>query len=303
MQTEFIPFTGDTHELQFKKSPAQQWFLGIYHRTSAPLLNAQKSFSNDSQGMYIVGPDGTSYGYTNDHDPSNIHACMNSALQQYKQHPPKSVTITDQEIQARFAITPAPTTSVVRVFSRIRPVPEGCTGLNKGVGRDYLWIYRDEVKAMLAAKVQPGQAIKMPDSLARRMARFHLLDNVRGTPDMWDAHEVKHLTFQARLVQDAGGVRTIAFAGTFAMQTNSEKKGYTGKVEGELAIRASDAQVVRFRAFSDGKAWGDGTYTPNAPKGRYTLQIAMVEAHDPTARIVPPEDVSTENSDKQYHHP
>ena len=303
MQTEFVPVTGDTHELQFKRSPAQKWFLGLYHRTSAPLLNAQKSFSNDSQGMYVVGADGTSYGYTNDHDPSNIHACMDGALERFRARPPKTVAISQKEIQARFAITPAPSTSVVRVFSRIRPLPKGCTGLNRSVGRDFLWIYRDEARAMLVAGKRPGEALKLPRSLAVRMARFHLLDNVRGTPDMWAAAEVKRLAFTASVVRDTGVARTIAFSGRFAMQTSSGRKGYEGKVEGQFDIRISDARIVRFRAFGDGKAWGSGTYTPNAPRGRYTLQVAMVEAHDAIARIVPPEAVSTENSDAKYHHP
>lgn len=250
--------------------------------------------------MYILGPDGSSYGYTNDHDPSNIQACINGALKRYREHPPKAATVSQKEIETPFAITPPASASVIRVYSRIRPLPKGCTGLNQSVGRDFLWVYVHEARAMLAPGRQP---FKLPASLALRMARYHLLDNVRGTPDMWDANEVKKATFVARIVKEAGGVRTVGFEGRFVMKTRSERKGYAGKVVGQFDIRTSDARITRFRAYSDGLAWGNGTYTPNAPKSRYHLVIAMIEATDPMARIVPPEAVSTENSDAKYHHP
>lgn len=294
--------TGDTHELQFKRSPAQKWFMGIYHRTSAPLLDAQKSFSNDSQGMYIVGPDGKSYGYTNDHDPSNIQEAMNGALKRYHADPPKTVEISANEIDAPFAHSPAPSTAVVRVYSRIRPVPAGCTWLNNGPGRDFLWVYQDEVKQMLCAP-KPGCAFKLPAALALRMARYHLMDNVRGTPDMWAASEVKRADFTARITGDTPALRTISFEGRFEMASSSGRRGYSGRIEGEIGLDPRTAMLTRFRAYAAGKAFGDGTYTPNAPKGRYNLVVAMVEAHDNIARTVPPEAVSTENRDTAYHHP
>lgn len=295
--------TADTHELQFKRSPAQKWFMEIFKRTSAPILDAQKSFSNDSQGMYIIGADGTSYGYCNDHDPSNIHVVLDKSLKKFKAHPPKKVTVTDKEIHTAFAITPAPTTSVLRVFSRIRPVPKGVTGLNHSVGRDHMWIYPDEVKTLLAWSKQTPNGFKMPASVVLRFARYHLLDDVRGTPDMWDADEVRHVAFKAKTLRQSGNICTIVFTGSFKMRNHCEARGYEGTIEGELDLDSASQRVTRCRAVSSGKAWGDGTYTPNAPKGKYPLVIAFVEAHDAASQVVPPEAVSTENSDAKYHHP
>jgi hypothetical protein len=298
-----IPFTGDTHELQFRKSPAQQWFLGLYHRTSAPLLNAQKSFSNDSQGMYIVGADGTSYGYTNDHDPSNINEAMNRALARFRAHPPHPVVISDAEVHARFAVAPPPKGVVVRVFTRITPLPQGCIGLNKGIGRDYLWIYPEEIQAMLVRTGKPSQPFKLPGNLVLRIARFHLVDNVRGSPDMWGLKEIKALHFDAHVARRTPQETDVAFTGRFALNHGEGQRGYEGRIEGQFTLTAAGETITRFRALATGKAWGDGTYNPNAPKGRYPLAVALTDATDPASQTVPPEAVSTENTDRAYRDP
>ena len=191
--------------------------------------------------MYIVGPDGTSYGYCNDHDPSNVHKVLNAALAKYKAHPPKTAVITEKEKSAAWAHTPIPSTAVIRTFSRIVPVPEGCTMLNKGVGRDYLWLYQEEAKAILALGKRTGQPFKMPGTFALRMARFNLMDNVRGTPDMWKLGEVKKLFVQATEVKSAAGIHTYTLSGSFEMKANSGKRGYSGTLEGEFVATTRDA--------------------------------------------------------------
>ena len=299
-----IPFTGDTHELQFRKSPAQQWFVGLYHRTSAPLLNAQKSFSNDSQGMYIVGADGTSYGYTNDHDPSNIHKALDAAFKKFKTHPPQKVTISEADIRAPYAVTPPPTATVARVFTRISPLPKACIGLNSGVGRDYLWIYPEEAKAMLALADEPTKPFKLPASLVLRIVRYHLVDNVRGSPDMWAVKELKEYPFTARVSGRTKETVEVLFSGKFKLHhEGTNARGYEGSLEGQLTLQVAQGTVSRFRALATGKAWGDGTYNPHSPQGHYPLVVAMMEASDPVARLIPPEAVSTENNDRPYRDP
>ena len=247
--------------------------------------------------MYIAGADGSSYGYSNDHDPLNILACMNTALARFKERPPAKVQITNAEASAGFAIAPPRDATVIRVFSRITPVPKGCTVLNTGIGRDYLWIYPNEVKAMASSN-----STKLPASVALRMARYNLMDNVRGTPDMWKRSEVKQLASSVRVSHRTSDSMDVEFTVRFKMATASGRRGYTGSLTGSLSIHGG-MQLTRFHAIADGQAWGDGTYTPNAPKGKYHLAVAMVDAHDPASRIVPPEAVSTENNDRSYRDP
>lgn len=307
--------------MQYRPSPAQKWFIALVNRTlsgslstrSGSLLsgetggagtrldlNRQMTCTNDPQGMYIAGADGTSYGFTNDHDPPDIRRFMDTGLKRFRLHPPRRVTVTEQEQQASFSIHPPAKASVLRVYSRIRPVPAGVTPLNEGVGRDYCWVYQDEVKALATAT---GQTFPLPTTLVRRIARFHLLDNVRGTPDMWRAGDVKDARFTGRVVREVNGVRTLAFDGTFALRTASGGRGYEGRIEGQCEVDARTLRLGRFRALATGKAWGVGTFTPNAPKGRFPLLIALLDTDEPIARIVPPEEVVTANNDRAYRRP
>jgi hypothetical protein len=299
LKTEFIPVSGNTHDLQWRKSPAQRFFMTISDGTIDPGLKKVRDCSQDPQGFYIAGADGTSYGWNNDHDPDNVEKYMDRGLAAFRAHPPKATVVSDDERRAAFAVTPDPSTSVVRVFSRIRPLPDEVWGLNRSVGRDFLWIYADEVRA-IAKAAKTGAPFALPDSLVRRIVRFHLVDNVRGTPDMWGPHEVQRAQFVAARVDGGGGLR-VKFSGDFAMHNKS--RGHVGAIDGELELDEAAARVTRFRAYSRGQAWGAGSQTPFPPPGRFTLHIAMVEGTDEIARIVPPEAVSTRLGDERYRDP
>lgn len=270
-------------------------------------LNRQFSCTSDPQGMYVVGPDGTPYGFTNDHGPEDITRFMNLALKRYHANPPHPVTISEADKRAPFSITPPPTASVIQSFARILDPPKTCSSLNKGTGRDFVWIYAAEIATLLAAGDAAAKTgattYSLTPTIARRIARFHLVDNVRGTPNMWEAGEVRSCDFKAHTVSQTGSVRRVAFSGLFSMKTASDKRAYYGPLTGEIDLDARTRTVPRFRAYAEGKARGAGTYTPNQPPGLYALNIGFVEASSPFARIVPPEEVATYNRDTRYRQP
>ncbi len=273
-------------------------------RTVSTDLAKQMKSSNDPQGMYILGPDGKSYGFTNDHYPDDIQRFINSCLAKFKKDPPAKVSFTKEELNSSFSHQPPPGAAVVRVFARIWPLPKQCWGLNRGAGRDFLWLYPEELKYLAHTPAGKDGAIKLPVALFGRMVRFHLLDDVRGTPDMWRLSEIRSMNFKAKVVGDAkSAARQITFSGEYSLKTGSGGRGYKGKINGKTEVSASDNSLVKFRAYSDGLAWGRGTYTPFPPDGKYGLHIGFVEAKDEIARVVPPEAVSTANNDREYHNP
>ena len=58
------------------------------------------------------------------------------------------------------------------------------------LSRDNLWIRKDEHQSLVRGE--------LPDSLKRRIARFHLIDNTRGEPPMWDDADIPKAGSQAR---------------------------------------------------------------------------------------------------------
>lgn len=281
LSAEFIPVTGNTHELQNGKSPARDWFMSF-----APTLCPRVRHNETAQGFYVVGADGAPCAYINHHEPARVDAVLSEGLAKFRAGRPRPVEISPQAIAAPSAKTPDPTTSVVRVFTRIRPLPPGADALNRRAQRDHLWILADEGREILTAS--GGEAgFALPRSLVARMVRFHLVDNVRGEPDMWRPEEVRRADFTARRTHDTPPTRTIAFSGVFALR--SPRQSHEGKIVGEFDIDRHTAKIVRFRAYSQGQAWGSGTWTGGAPEGTFPLVIAMIETNDAVSRAVSPQ--------------
>lgn len=261
-------------------------------------LNRQWRQSKDPQGMYIFGADGTPYGFCNDHDPADIQQLMDLSLKRFKATPPKPAEITEAEKKAPWSVMPPPTAQILQVFARIPSPPETSSRLNNGVGRDFCWIYENELRevAKLAAA---GKEFPLPVTIARRIARFHLVDGVRGTPNMWDSKEIKKLSLNAKPV----GAGKLTLSGEFALRTRSGRRGFAGKIEGTITFDLETAAWTRVRLLADGTAFGAGTYTPNQPKKPYRLLVGLLETKLPEALVVPPEEVATQNNATRYQNP
>lgn len=114
-----------------------------------------------------------------------------------------------------------------------------------------------------------------PESLARRIARFHLIDNTRGEPPMWTKGEVRELK-----LRDQGN-------GTVRLETDSGDRGYAATLAGEVQVK--DGRIARFDLVARGAFWGEGRYTGGAPPGKFTLGIAFTLAGPGEASKVPPQ--------------
>jgi hypothetical protein len=231
-----------------------------------------------SQGKYVVAADGTAYGFNNNRSVDRVLALMDKALAQFKVNPPAKVEIPKDLLDTRAAASPPEGASVVRLYTRIKPAPLGSDSANENVNRDHLWILPDEAKALAKGE--------FPDSLKYRIARFALVDNVRGEPDHWRAADVLQADFFAK----PGAKGKVLLQGKFRMATADRARGYEGSFEGEAEL-APDGNLKSFKGIAEGEAWGRSTYTPNPPEGRFPLKVAFVKTGDFTPHVVNPQAV------------
>lgn len=283
LQTEFIPVVGDTHALQNGHSATAQWFQKM-----AGAVNPRLAKNETAQGFYVFAADGTAYGFNNNRAVERVTQFMDQGLERFRKNPPAKIDIPQAALTAAYAKPVPPDAVVVRVFSCIRPLPPGAPENNARVGRDHLWISADEVKAILSAAGKVGATVPLPPTLIARLTRFHLIDNVRGEPDMWAETDVWRAEFSAR-VEAVSDDFVIGFTGEFEMRTADGKRGYEGRIEGRFVIRGGTRQLYKFFAYAEGQAWGVSTYTPGAPEGRFPLVIAMLRADDEMAQVTPPQ--------------
>lgn len=248
-----MPFVGNTHHLQNTRTEAGRWFTDTVSK-----INSRVKEGQTSQGFYVVGADGSAYVFNNNRGVERVLEAMARGEKGWKENPPEKVEIAAMEYQPK----PPAGATILRVYSRIKPVPAGCDAANENVQRDHLWILREEV-AQLKKK-------ELPENFKNRLLRFAFVDAIRGEPDFWQKKEIRKSDL--RVSSTVPGVYKIT--GSFAMSTADNRRGLEGTFEAELKF--ADDKLTQFDGFAQTTAWGQSTYTPNPPAGKFPLKFAFL---------------------------
>jgi hypothetical protein len=259
--------------------------VGIAHNGAGRRKDAEGDFARKLigkggtlQGLHVINTKGDLVGYVYDFRPQSVLAMLERALKKFT--PVEAPAIDFTEKDKRFTM---PADGLVVVTTAKVLAGHDAVKAAKGtiqydmenawktsVGREHLWIRKDEVQALVKGE--------LPASLQKRIVRYHLVDNTRGTPTGWSEADVK----KAALKLEAGRLQ-----GSIHLETKDGSRGYEANLLGFL--EAKDGKVTRLDMVAHGQFWGQGTYTPGAPKGRFPLAISftLAEANDPLYHLVP----------------
>ena len=237
-----------------------------------------------SQGFYIFSPDGRLINGWNNRDTDKVKRLLKAALANY--HGPKQLEAFSATGNRQFNRELPAGGMVVDVFSKITDA-KWPTAKEKweeayfamfraSEGRDHLWITREEIASLTRGT--------MPDTLTRRIARFHLIDNTRGEPPMWSDTELRAAKITA--TPEGGKLR---LAGDVEATTTRKDRSYHMKLLGYVETKGDT--LVRFDLVARGRFRGHGEYTAtSAPVGDFTLAIAFTLAEQASeAAKVPPQ--------------
>lgn len=284
LRRDFIPVAGNLRELQGPDTPEAHWFVSVARK-----LNYRVDQGEEAEGYYVFGPDGEPFAFTDWQSAEKVVETLDEGLRASRKSPP-SVPAFGGALPKADGGRVETGTSVLRSYARIRPVPEGANPINASIGRDHIWVFPEEIAALMSHR--KGEAFDLPATLAARLVRFHLIDNVRGEPDMWLPDEVRRAEFHVRVVEQEPGLTRFQLDGEFAQENAAGNRGQRGTLEASFSIDPKRRAIVRFRGYSEGVAWGSaiGTKcTELAPTGKYPLIIALVDTDDPVAQLVPPQ--------------
>lgn len=265
-------------------------------------LNRQMVQTSDPQGIYVTDAAGSPFGFTNDHGYEDIRDFLAVADSNVRQNGLKNVAIPESALSDMFHVPIPNDVSVLEVLERIPNVPAGCSLLNKSLGRDFAWIWMHEQKQLFDA-LQTRSLVKIPASLGHRLGRFHLVDGVRGTPTLWNRSELIQYSGQASIVEKTSSSLLAKLDCSYAMRTRDGHRKYKGQLRGLILFDAPTWTLSDIKLVAKGLHFGNGIYTPNAPKGNYQLVTAFQFTTSSTSRIVPPEKVATDGNIREYKHP
>ena len=154
---------------------------------------------------------------------------------------------------------------------------------------DHVWIKREEMLSMVPDNPTKGQLIPMPNEIAERLARFHMIDSVRGQTNPFDEGQVKinDVGLKVMKVTD-DSIKFVVYGRSSANRPPSkETNPFTGfRVtknigndlvwSGAVAFDRKQQQFVRFDLLAVGERWGGSLYNfRDSDLGRSPIGVAF----------------------------
>jgi hypothetical protein len=141
--------------------------------------------------------------------------------------------------------------------------------------QDFAWFTKDEAEQYLADKIEPERTREVPLTLIERLARFHLLDNVRGQTSPFPARAIEDATLTSRVTAVDGDVVSLRLEGrTKAVQKgdwsirgfddmdrpSGQQRGMELKLLGSARFERKQGRFVGFEVLAVGTRWGGTQY-------------------------------------------
>lgn len=286
IQSSFVAYAGDQWYLHRQQDVDGQFFRTVArqgHRKDAPE-------DETLQGIYVAAPDGRLV--VSDHYRTSAVATsqlLQRAVQLWARPQGEVSVAANTQPDRRYQRVPPEGGLILDVFARIArdPEPGAKWSPNQAVGRDHMWLTRDEWRALRPPSWRKGETYALPPGIAGRLLRFHLVDNVRGEPSTWRPDEVRESDLKLTVSEPPAGLLTLS--GTARLHSFDVRRGYEARVQGQLRFERAGDRFARVDLLSWGEAWGEGTYTRGAPKGRFPLLVAFSLAGGAPADRVPPQ--------------
>lgn len=290
---DFIPVSADDW-YQRRRQDAEGEFFRQVAKQAGKDGGGQPSGGSTRQGIYCFTADGQLLAYKNaGQAPDVMRDVLRQALARWRKLPedqrkPGGVKIEDpKNVDANYTRTPPPGGLIVNVHARIldkNEQKEWCRGTCKAAGgelasRDHMWLTESEWKSLVPAEPEAGRKFPLPPAIAQRLARFHLIDNTRGEPPMWQPNEVRaaELTLTVTEVTEKSLVMKLEGAVLLATKADAAQaeRGFDARLLGAIGYDRAKQAIDRFDVVAVGDYWGNGANTRDPRPGRMPLGVAF----------------------------
>lgn len=274
LKERFIPVAIDQWYTRAQKDAEGKFYQSIARQGPRKDMNAT------TQGLYVCDAAGKFYGYCNNRHADTLKGILRAALTKFDGEA-KIDAAAQADALEESAADPkydrrVPAGAIViqvntKVLSGYKETDnEFLKIFQRSIARDNLWILAGEIEQLKRGVIA--------ESLSRRMARFHLIDNTRGEPNMWTGDDIESI--EMSLTDDG------VFRGE--VEVKSSLAGFRTKLVG--IVKFDGERLQQFDIVSRGWYHGEGTYTKNAPEGEFPLAVAfrMADSSD-SANVVAPQ--------------
>ena len=261
------------------------------------------------QGIYMFTAAGKLLAYKNaGQAPDVMREVLADALRAWNQLPaaerrPGAVTIEDPgPLDGGYTRKPPEKGLIVNVHARALERSKGgklgdaaCTvGDGDEASRDHMWLTEAEWRSLVPNGAKAGDRFALPRAIARRIARFHLIDNTRGEPPFWEAEHVRTADLSLTVASATPAAVELRLEGPVLLSTDADpakaERGYDAALSGRIRYDRKADRVDRFDVVAVGDHWGQGAYTQGARPGRAPVGVAFeLASGDTPGDTVPPQ--------------
>lgn len=269
LQEDYIPVAIDQWFTRRQKDTEGDFWRKIAGQSP------RNDFEQTTQGMFIADATGKLLAYNNNRGPERVREQLSTAIREY-QHPQEVKPLARESVDPRYAAKLPSGGVVVRVSARVEDGYDATDDrwtkiFQNAVSRDNLWITADEIAEL--------KQDRFPENLARRIERFHLLDNTRGEATAWSNDDVKTSEWTIANGKIRGAVR---------LESKDAARGFEPIIEGEFTLDDS-GKLATLYMFAKGNYWGSSRFTLEAPKGKFPFAVSFTLADgDDIADPLPP---------------
>jgi hypothetical protein len=302
-QKEYIAVVGDDWYQRRRDDEEGRFFRSVADQGPRNGLGG-----TTRQGIYCFTAAGKLLAYSNNIVPEKMRNAVKKGLTEWRRLPeserrPGEVAVDNSPgSDARYSRRPPTDGLILNVYARILDHDDKgkvCAGSCKTVGgdrasRDHMWLTRADWKSLVPDRPVSGVRIPLPESIADRLVRYHLVDNTRGEPPLWQLEDVRsrHLNLVIEHVSDSS--MKMQLEGTVLLATDADvtraDRGFDVQLLGCLQFDRRRQTFDRMDIVAYGKHWGDGAFTKGAREGKTPLGIVFELARgDAPADQVPPQ--------------
>jgi len=175
--------------------------------------------TNTRQGTYAAAPSGALLGSANTNDPDQMAEMLQSALAKWKTLSQAERFLSDKPSRdstknQRWEESYPKDGLVLRVNARDLPrenLPNDWRA--EAWNQDYAWFRKEEALMFLPTTLSTGTKRIVPEDLIHRIARCHLVDNVRGQTSVFPDKCIEKARLTAEVLEVKGDVAMLRYEG------------------------------------------------------------------------------------------
>lgn len=214
----------------------------------------ESAWYGSRQGIYAVAPSGAFLGWCNAQSAEPLLDLMARAQARFAALPPIArrpglghLPWPEHRAEQRFPHGGLVLAVTVRDLTGARR-----TDWNQ----DHAWFSRVEARSFLPADPTPGDVHDVPEELALRLARFHLLDAAHGQTDAFTRRDVERAQLAVEVVRRDGARVSLLLSGGTRAAGNEPARALKTRIAGSADFDLESGAFTRFELVAFGTRSG-----------------------------------------------